>query len=75
MATSFPLNRATSILREFPSRARLPPARSHHPARTNHLQALPRLSLSGQLQETPFIKSLLTGLPFLLSNRLPGERQ
>ena len=41
-----------------------------YPAHADHLQALPRLSLSGQLQETRYIKSLLTGLPFLLFNRL-----
>ena len=41
-----------------------------YPAHADHLQALPRLSLSGQLQETRYVKSLLTGLPFLLFNRL-----
>jgi peptidoglycan/xylan/chitin deacetylase (PgdA/CDA1 family) len=40
--------------------------RSH----ADHLHALPRLSLTGELQEPRYVQSLLTGVPFLIYNRL-----
>ncbi|MCB1378241.1 MAG: polysaccharide deacetylase family protein [Alphaproteobacteria bacterium] len=41
-----------------------------YPGHRNHLQALPRLSLSGSYQRLRFVKTLLTGVPFALFNKM-----
>jgi hypothetical protein len=40
------------------------------PKRSEHLTALPRLSLNGDFQELAFADVLLTGMPFALFNGL-----
>lgn len=41
-----------------------------YPGHSAHLQALPRVSLSGSYQTLRFVKTLLTGAPFMLFNGL-----
>lgn len=41
-----------------------------YPGHGAHLQALPRVSLSGSYQQLRFVKTLLTGAPFMLFNGL-----
>ena len=39
-------------------------------AHAGHLTALPRVSLSGSFQKLRYVKTLLSGVPFVMFNRM-----